>query len=206
MGWKNWWMRLSRNLMDLNWRLCFPALLRELRILIPHLPGWWVAADRTFPVTPSVASRACSVRCCGHLPDYPAGHIFIESILFISCLQRFTLRLNSGAPTMADEVSSILLTEPLPIFSLFERLIAVGWKELLYGGMKEDLMQCHCLLSSFFFFFLAAHNKVVPSMKKNICMCQVWLFLLIGINRPTSLCYHTGELIPGKMFFSFSAL
>lgn len=55
--------------------------------------------------------------------------------------------------------------------------------------------------------FSAADNKVVPSMKRrNICACQVRLFLLIGINRPTSLSYHTGELIPGKMFFSFSAV
>lgn len=54
-------------------------------------------------------------------------------------------------------------------------------------------------------FFSGTDNKVVPSMKKKICMCQVRLFLLIGINRPTSPCYHTGELIPGKMFFSFSA-
>lgn len=40
---------------------------------------------------------------------------------------------------------------------------------------------------------------------KNESVCQVQLFLLIGISRPTSPCYHTGELIPGKMFFSFSA-
>lgn len=167
--------------------------------MIPHLP---VAADRTFPVTPAVASRACSVRCCDHLPDYPAGYIFIESILFISCLLRFTLRLNSGALTMADEVSSILLTAPLPIFSLFGRLISSGLKGATSPWHERG---SHAMPLSAADFFSRADNKVVPSMKKNICMCQVRLFLLIGINRPTSLCYHTGELIPGKMFFSFSA-
>lgn len=43
-------------------------------------------------------------------------------------------------------------------------------------------------------------NEVVPSVK-NISTCQVQLFLLIGTSRPTSLSYHTGELIPGKMCF-----
>lgn len=129
-----------------------------------------MAADRTFTVTPAVASRARSVRCCGHLPDYPAGYIFIESILFISCLQRFTLRLNSGALTMADEVSSILLTAPLPIFSLFGRLIALGWKGLLYRGMKEDLMQCHCLL---LIFFQALTIKWCPAWKKHLYVPSV---------------------------------
>lgn len=181
---KKWWVRLSRNLMDLNWRLCFPALLRGVRNLVSTSPRLESGCWSDIPCYPcSGHSRACSVRCCGHLPDYPAGYIFIESILFISCLQRFTLRLNSGALTMADEVNPILLTAPLPIFSLFGRLPLSA----------AD-------------FFSRADNKVVPSMKKNICMCQVRLFLLIGINRPTSLCYHTGELIPGKMFFSFSAL
>lgn len=120
-----------------------------------------MAADRTFPVTPAVASRAVSVRRCGHLPDYPAGYIFIESILFTSCPQRFTLRLNSGALTMADEVSFILLTAPLPIFSLFGSLIAPGLKGLLHRAMKGDLMQCHCLP-----LILFNDNEVVPSMKK----------------------------------------
>lgn len=46
---------------------------------------------------------------------------------------------------MADEVSFILLTAPLPIFSLFGRLIAQGWKGLLHHGMKRNVMQCHCL-------------------------------------------------------------
>lgn len=127
-----------------------------------------MAADRTFPVTPAVASRAVSVRRCGHLPDYPAGYIFIESILFTSCPQRFTLRLNSGALTMADEVSFILLTAPLPIFSLFGSLIAPGLKGLLHRAMKGDLMQCHCLP-----LILFNDNEVVPSMKKKKSLCQV---------------------------------
>lgn len=139
----------------------FPSVAKGSEESWFHLPGWWVAADRTFPVTPAVASRAVSVRRCGHLPDYPAGYIFIESILFTSCPQRFTLRLNSGALTMADEVSFILLTAPLPIFSLFGSLIAPGLKGLLHRAMKGDLMQCHCLP-----LILFNDNEVVPSMKK----------------------------------------
>lgn len=88
-----------------------------------------MAADRTWPVTPTVPSRALSVRRCGHLPDYPAGYVFIESILFTFCPQRFALRLNSGALTMAEEVSFILLTAPRPIFSLFGRLEVEGFKK-----------------------------------------------------------------------------
>lgn len=148
---KKWWARLSRNLMDLNWRLCFPALLRGVKNLDSTSPRLKSGSDVPCHCTPAVASRAYSVRCCGHLLDYPAGYIFIENILFISCLQRFALRLNSGALTMADEVSSILLTAPLPIFSLFGRLIVLDWKGMLHRGMKEDLMQCHCLLQIFFF-------------------------------------------------------
>lgn len=59
----------------------FPSVAKGSEESWFHLPGWWVAADRTFPVTPAVA---VSVRHCGHLPDYPAGYIFIESILFTS--------------------------------------------------------------------------------------------------------------------------
>lgn len=150
--------------MDLNWRLCFPALLRGVRNLVSTSPRLKSGCWSDIPCYPcSGHSRACSVRCCGHLPDYPAGYIFIESILFISCLQRFTLRLNSGALTMADEVNPILLTAPLPIFSLFGGLIALGWKGLLLRGMKEDLMQCHCLL---LIFFHALTIKWCPAWKK----------------------------------------
>lgn len=142
---------------EIKWKLdgskltaLFPSVAKGSEESWFHLPGWQVAADRTFPVTPAVASRAVRVRRCGHLPDYPAGYIFIESILFTFCPQRFTLRLNSGALTMADEVSFILLTAPLPIFSLFGRLIAQGLKGLLHRGMTRDLMQCHCLPLSLF--------------------------------------------------------
>lgn len=123
----------------------FPSVAKASEESWFHLPGWQVAADRTFPVTPAVASRAVSVHRWGHLPDYPAGYIFIERILFTFHPLRFTLRLNSGALTMADEVSFILLTAPLPIFSLFGRLIAQASTGLLQRGMKRDLMQCHCL-------------------------------------------------------------
>lgn len=67
---------------------------------------------------------------------------------------------------MADEVSFILLTAPLPIFSLFGRLIAPGLKGLLQRGMKGDLMQCHCLP-----LILFNDNEVVPSMKKKKKVC-----------------------------------
>lgn len=68
--------------------------------------------------------------------------VFLSSILFISCLQRFALRLNSGALTKGDEMSSVRLTAPLPIASLFGRL---------HCGMKEDLKRCHCLPLILFF-------------------------------------------------------
>lgn len=148
--------------MDPNWRLCFPALLWGVKSLdtTPLRLEW-----SDIPVIPAVAGLACSVRFQGHLPDYPAGCIFIESILFISCLQRFTLRLNSGALTMADERSSIHRTAPLPIFSLFVRLIALGWKGLLHRGMKEDLMQCHCLR---LILFQTLTIKWCPAWKKHL--------------------------------------
>lgn len=94
-----------------------------------------MAGDRTFPVTSAVASRSISVRCCGHLPDYPAGYIFIESIPFLSRLQRFTLRLNSGALTIADEVSSILLN------SSPSHLLTV--REAGYAGFKRAALLWH---------------------------------------------------------------
>lgn len=150
--------------MDLNWRLCFPALLRGVKNLDSTSLRLKSGSDVPCHCTPAVVSCACSVCCCGHLLDYPAGYIFIENILFISCLQRFALRLNSGALTMADKVSSILLTAPLPIFSLFGRLIALNWKGLLHCGMKEDLMQCHCLLHFFFFF----RHCWCPAWKKHL--------------------------------------
>lgn len=159
----------------------FPSVAKGSEESWFHLPGWWVAADRTFPVTPAVASRAVSVRHCGHLPDYPAGYIFIESILFTSHQQRFTLRLNSGALTMADEVSFILLTAPLPIFSLFGRLIAPGLKGRLRRGMKRDLMRCHCLP-----LILFTRWQWCGAQHEKKSLCQVWLFLLISINQANS--------------------
>lgn len=156
---KRLWVRLSGNLIDPNWRLCFPALLRRARNLdsISQADKWLLIGHSLLPL--QAASRAVSVRRCGHLPDYPAGYIFIESILFTFCPQRFTLRLNSGALTMADEVSFILLTAPLPIFSLFGRLIAQGCFTVAWKGIRGDATVCHWFCSR-------ADNDVVPSMKK----------------------------------------
>lgn len=193
---------------EIKWKLdgskltaLFPSVAKGSEESWFHLPGWQVAADRTFPVTHAVASPVVSVRRCGHLPDYPAGYIFIESILFTFCPLRFTLRLNSGALTKADEVSFILLTAPLPIFSLFGRVIAQGLTGLLHRAMKRDLMRCHCLPLILFTgsqWCGAQHErkKFVPSVIVSSNKHQRGQLLCVTIQVNSFL---------GKCFFPFSA-
>lgn len=52
MGRKRLWVRLSGNLMDPNWRLCFPALLREARNLdsISQADKWLLVGHSLLPL------------------------------------------------------------------------------------------------------------------------------------------------------------
>lgn len=59
------------------------------------------------------------------------------------------------------------LQHPLPVFSLFGRLMALGWKKLLHRGMKEDLSRCHCLL---LILFQALTMRLCPAWKKLKCV------------------------------------
>lgn len=49
-------------------------------------------------------------------------------------------------------------------------------------------------------------EMVLRKEKKQWYVPSANCLLVIGIKRPTSVCYHTGELTPGKVgFFSASA-
>jgi len=192
--------------MDPSWRLCFPALPKgELRKSWFHVSEA-EDADRTFPVHAGPALVYIVSAATSRIYIF-----FIESILFISCLQRFTLRLNSGALTMADESKLYPSYEhPLPIFSLFGGDTQHRGVEKWGGGcftVPWKRISCQCLTR-----VLKKNNyKLVASMKKKkkkkkhfVCAkCQ--LFLLIGINRGELLCVTIQvNSFLGKCFLFFS--
>lgn len=87
----------------------------------------------------------------------------MESILFISCLQRFTLRLNSGALTMADETSAVLLTAPPPHLLTVWETDGTGLKEAAPPWHERGSQEMPLSAADS---FSGADNEVVPSMKK----------------------------------------
>lgn len=200
---KKWWARLSGNLMDPNWRLCFPALLRGMKNLDSTSPGLESGCWSDIPCYPCIGQPRLSCPLLWPSAGLPSRIYFYREHPIHILPAKVYIKVELGC-TYNGRWSKLY-----PSYSTPPHLLTV-W-ETDSTGLKGAASPwhergSHAMPLSAADFFSRADNEVVPSMKKNICMCQVWLFLLIGINRPTSLCYHTGELIPGKMFFSFSTM
>lgn len=186
--------------MDLNWRLCFPALLRGARNLDSTSPRLVSDCRSNVPCYPCSGQPGSWCPLPWPSAGLPSRIYFYREHPIHILPAKVYIKVELGC-TYNGRWSKLC-----PSYSTPPHLLTVWETDSTRVKGAASLWHergSHAMPLSGTVFFSRADNKMVPSMKKK-CMCQVQLFLLIGINRPT-LCYHTGELIPGKMFFSFSA-
>lgn len=170
---KRLWVRLSGNVMDPKWRLCFPALLRGARNLdsISEADKWLLIGPSLLPPRWPAASLWPSA-------GLPSRIYFNREHPIHILPAKVYIKVELGCTYNGRWIKLY------PSYSTPPHLLT-GWETdsagLLHRGMKRDLMRCHCLP---LIWFMGWQWRGAQHEKKSLC--QVWLFLLISINEANS--------------------